>query len=122
MIAETGLEQVADEKVSSYSRGIVQRLLFAQMLLNDPSLLIMDEPESGLDPFWVKEWKQHIASFRKRGKTVIFSSHHLRDALESSSRIIIFSNGGIISDTAPAAWLSVSDPESFFFDRISAGV
>jgi ABC-2 type transport system ATP-binding protein len=78
---ETVLEQVdlstsADEKVATYSKGMLQRLMIAQTLLTDPDLLILDEPTNGLDPY--SQWKvrQIIAALRRQGKTILLCSHY----------------------------------------------
>jgi ABC-type multidrug transport system ATPase subunit len=115
-LIETGLENAAGDNITGYSRGMVQRLLFSQMLLGDPDLLIMDEPESGLDPYWVHEWKNHMKLFREKGKTVIFSSHHLPDALEVAGRIIVFHKGRVVSDEQPLKWSqSGLGPDKYMF-------
>jgi ABC-2 type transport system ATP-binding protein len=63
-----------------YSKGMLQRLGLAQALINDPELVVLDEPMSGLDPIGRKEVRDLIASLRDEGKTVLFSTHILSDA------------------------------------------
>ncbi|MEZ2659529.1 ABC transporter ATP-binding protein [Aneurinibacillus aneurinilyticus] len=112
-----GLTDAAGREPSSYSRGMMQRLLFAQMILDEPDILLMDEPGNGLDPFWVEEWKQWIEAYRKRGATIIFSSHLLHDVLAVSERILLMHNGRLLKDEPAEAWRSdVRSPEQRFLD------
>ena len=111
----TGLTEAADKDAASYSRGMLQRLLFAQMMLGDPDVLLMDEPGNGLDPFWVDEWKKWILKYREQGKTILFASHMLRDVVAVADRIILLHEGKMISDEPVHHWLKDSlEPEERF--------
>uniref|UniRef100_UPI002613E6D3 ABC transporter ATP-binding protein n=1 Tax=Thermococcus sp. TaxID=35749 RepID=UPI002613E6D3 len=77
LLETVNLWEVRDKKVGKFSKGMRQRLLLAQALINDPELLILDEPMSGLDPKGIAEFKEIIREQRKAGKTVFFSSHIL---------------------------------------------
>ena len=79
--------------VTTFSKGMRQRLLFAQSLLAKPPLLIMDEPTNGLDPFWMNEFVSHIRRVKEEGHTVIFSTHQLEIA-EQVADYIVFMNSG----------------------------
>ncbi len=74
-----GLEGKEDLKLKKFSKGMIQRLGFAQTLINDPEIIILDEPFSGLDPIGRKELRDLIISLKKSGKTIFFSSHILQD-------------------------------------------
>ncbi len=74
-----GLKGKEDLKLKKFSKGMIQRLGFAQTLINDPEIIILDEPFSGLDPIGRKELRDLIISLKKSGKTIFFSSHILQD-------------------------------------------
>ena len=79
--------------VRRYSKGMVQRLGVAQALVQDPDLVILDEPMSGLDPIGRRDVRALILSLRDEGKTVVFSSHILSDAETLCSRVAILAAG-----------------------------
>lgn len=79
--------------VRRYSKGMVQRLGVAQALVQDPDLVILDEPMSGLDPIGRRDVRALILSLRDEGKTVLFSSHILSDAETLCSRVAILAAG-----------------------------
>jgi ABC-2 type transport system ATP-binding protein len=79
LLTTVGLEHARDRQLRKFSRGMLQRIGIAQALINDPKLLILDEPMSGLDPMGRKEMRDIIIGCRKQDKTVIFSSHILSD-------------------------------------------
>jgi len=90
-----GLTGVEDRKLSSYSKGMVQRLLFAATLLNDPELLILDEPMSGLDPVGRSIIASVIRKLKEEGRAVFYSSHIIQDVERLSDRVAIIVNGEI---------------------------
>jgi len=84
-----------ERKIGSYSKGMVQRLLFAATLLNDPELLILDEPMSGLDPVGRSIIASILKELKEKGKTVFYSSHIIQDVERLSDRVAIIVNGEI---------------------------
>ncbi|MEA1913446.1 MAG: ABC transporter ATP-binding protein [candidate division WOR-3 bacterium] len=88
-----GLKDSMGKRISSYSKGMVQRIGFAQALIGDPELLILDEPLSGLDPIGRREIKDLIEGEKSKGKTILFSSHILSDVEAICSRVGIILNG-----------------------------
>lgn len=87
-------EEVLDRKVSSYSKGMRQRLNMAQALSADPDLLILDEPTSGLDPVGTREFYEILEKVRSRKKlTVILSSHILAEIEDKTERVAVIKNG-----------------------------
>ncbi|WP_457742117.1 ATP-binding cassette domain-containing protein [Thermococcus sp.] len=90
------LWEVRNKKVGKFSKGMRQRLLLAQALINDPELLILDEPMSGLDPKGIAEFKEIIREQRKAGKTVFFSSHILAHVEEICDTVGVIVKGRLI--------------------------
>lgn len=82
--------------LKQHSKGMMQRIGLAQALINDPELLILDEPMNGLDPIGRKEFKEVLISQRDQGKTVFFSSHILADVAEMCDRVSIVAGGKIV--------------------------
>jgi ABC-2 type transport system ATP-binding protein len=90
-----GLTHARDLPLRGYSKGMNQRIGLAQALLNDPELVILDEPQSGLDPLGRKDVRDIILSLRAKGKTVMFSSHILQDAELICDRVAILNQGSL---------------------------
>jgi len=90
-----GLEVVQDRPVGEYSKGMQRRIGLAQALINDPQLLILDEPTSGMDPVGAKQIKDLIALLAQRGKTVLLCSHLLADVEDLCDRVAIMYGGKI---------------------------
>ena len=104
LLAEVGLEQAADRRIGTYSRGMMQRIGLAQALINDPDLVILDEPTSGLDPLARMEIRRIIAALREAGKTVFFSSHELSEVERVCDQLAILT-GGVVAVQGAAAEL-----------------
>jgi ABC-2 type transport system ATP-binding protein len=93
LIELVGLERARDTPLKKYSKGMLQRAGIAQALVNDPDLVVLDEPMSGLDPIGRREVRDIIESLREQGKTVFFSSHILADVELSCDRAGILVKG-----------------------------
>jgi ABC-2 type transport system ATP-binding protein len=91
------LERAADVRLRTYSKGMLQRVGMAQALVNDPRLLILDEPQSGLDPLGRKQVRDIILQLRAEGRTVLFSSHILSDAEMICDRVGIMNRGRLVA-------------------------
>ncbi len=90
-----GLMAVANRPVGTFSKGMARRIGLAQALINDPDLLILDEPTTGLDPIGTKQIKDLILKLVERGKTVLLCSHLLADVEDVCDRIAILYGGKI---------------------------
>ncbi len=88
-----GLASVAYRRVGEYSKGMQRRIGLAQALINDPDLLILDEPTAGMDPIGTRQFKDLIRTLAQRGKTVILSSHLLADVEDVCNRVSILYGG-----------------------------
>ncbi|MBQ9337433.1 MAG: ABC transporter ATP-binding protein [Lentisphaeria bacterium] len=95
LLEMVGLSHAKNRPVGEFSKGMTRRIGLAQAMINDPSLLILDEPTSGLDPLGCREVKDLIHLFKKRGKTVIVTSHLLSDIEDVCDRVIILYGGKI---------------------------
>lgn len=95
LIATVGLQEVQRRKVSTFSKGMRQRLLFAQALLAKPPLLVMDEPTNGLDPYWMESFTQQVLEAKQQGHGIIFSTHQL-DIAEAVADDIYFLKQGVV--------------------------
>ncbi len=96
LLKRVGLWEAADKQLRKYSKGMLQRAGLAQALINDPDVLFLDEPMSGLDPLGRREVRDLIASLRDQGKTVFFSSHVLSDVEALCDRVAIMNKGCLI--------------------------
>ena len=95
LIARVGLGQARGQNLKKFSKGMLQRAGLAMALINDPDLVVLDEPMSGLDPVGRKEIRDLILELRDQGKTVFFSSHILSDVESMSDRVAIVVGGRI---------------------------
>ncbi len=95
LLEMVGLTAVQFRPVREYSKGMQRRIGIAQALINDPELLILDEPTTGLDPIGTRQIKDLILELGRRGKTVILSSHLLGDVEDCVDRMVILYGGKI---------------------------
>jgi ABC-2 type transport system ATP-binding protein len=96
LLALVGLERSARVPMRRFSKGMVQRAGLAQALINDPELLLLDEPMSGLDPLGRRLVRHLILDQRKAGKTVLFSTHILSDAETLCDRVAVLRAGRLV--------------------------
>jgi ABC-2 type transport system ATP-binding protein len=96
LLKEVGIYDARNFSIKTYSKGMRQRLSFAQAIIHDPSYIFLDEPLDGLDPLGRKAFKKHIRDLKKRGKTVFFSSHVLFDAEELCDEVVIIHKGRLL--------------------------
>jgi len=104
-----GLTHARRRPVGEFSKGMQRRIGLAQAMINDPSLLILDEPTSGLDPIGCKEVKDLILMLKKRGKTVLVTSHLLSDVEDVCDRVIILYGGKIRATGTLDALLTIPE-------------
>jgi ABC-2 type transport system ATP-binding protein len=93
LLERVGLGDAADTQMRRFSKGMIQRIGIAQALVNDPELVFLDEPMSGLDPLGRREVRQVIGALKSRGVTVFFSSHILPDVEALCDRVAIMNRG-----------------------------
>jgi len=121
LLRDMSLEQAADTHLRKYSKGMLQRIGIAQALINDPELVLLDEPMTGLDPVGRVEVKRIIETLHERGRTVLFNSHILSDVHELCSRIAIMREGRVVWEGAVAEALDEAPSlEDFFMKVVTA--
>ena len=103
-----GLAHARHRRVGEFSKGMARRIGLAQAMINDPSLLIFDEPTSGLDPLGCREVKDLIMELKKRGKTVLITSHLLSDVEDICDRVVILYGGKVRAQGSLNELLTVS--------------
>ena len=101
LIARVGLERAQSQSLKKFSKGMLQRAGLAQALMNDPELVVLDEPMSGLDPIGRKEVRDLIVELRDQGKTVFFSTHILTDVEAITDQVAIIARGQLQAHGTP---------------------
>lgn len=101
-LLEVGLQDTGKKSVTSFSKGMRQRVLFAQAMLARPPLILMDEPTNGLDPYWMESFVQLTREAATRGQTIIFSTHQLQIAEALADEIYFLQSGVVKMSGTPA--------------------
>ncbi len=97
LLEQVGLQEAQHRQLRKFSKGMLQRIGLAQALIQDPELVVLDEPMSGLDPMGRKEVRDLILSLREQGKTVFFSTHILSDVEMVCDRVGILAKGKMLA-------------------------
>jgi ABC-2 type transport system ATP-binding protein len=114
-----GLSEAADRRVGGYSKGMLQRIGLAQALVQDPGLLVLDEPTAGVDPVGSREIRDLILALKARGKTILLCSHLLSQVQEICDRVGILARGQLVREGRVEDLLSVRDRTEIVFDQVS---
>jgi ABC-2 type transport system ATP-binding protein len=114
-----GLKAVANRPVGTFSKGMARRIGLAQALINDPELLILDEPTTGLDPIGTRQIKDLVIELAKRGKTILLCSHLLADVEDVCDRISILYGGKVQAEGHVRDLLLQSNKMQITTDTIS---
>jgi ABC-2 type transport system ATP-binding protein len=109
LIERVGLKHAASRPLKEYSKGMVRRVGLAQCLINDPELVLLDEPTSGMDPIGSREIKDLILDLKKQGKTVLLSSHLLADVEDVCDRVAMLYRGRLQLEGRVSDLLEVGD-------------
>lgn len=116
ILNKVGLEEHKKKLFKNYSLGMKQRLYFAYALINNPKIIILDEPFNGIDPITSKLFKDLIQELAQSGCTILVSSHIISDIKEISDKIIILDNGIKIYDNSIKAEDNI---ENIFISKVS---
>lgn len=95
LLGMVGMSKWADKKISTYSKGMMQRVGLAQALVNDPDLIVLDEPTDGVDPVGRREIRDVMLTLRDKGKTIMLNSHLLSEVETVCDRVSILVQGNV---------------------------
>jgi ABC-2 type transport system ATP-binding protein len=98
LLALVGLTNARDRRLGTYSKGMLQRIGLAQALVNEPRLIVLDEPPAGVDPAGSRDIRDLIVNLKRQGTTVLLSSHLLAQAQEICDRVGILANGVLVRE------------------------
>jgi heme exporter protein A len=119
LLEAVGLTSRAEDPVGTLSRGLQQRASLARALVHDPQLLFLDEPFTGLDPLGARALCRALARLREQGRTVVLTTHDLRQGLALSDRWLLLARGRIVDNGRSAD----TDPRRFeetYVERVGA--
>ena len=120
LLTMVGLDRAKKRQLKEYSKGMTRRVGLAQALINDPELIVLDEPTTGLDPIGTREMKDMILDLKARGKTVVMCSHLLADVQDVCDRIAILHQGDLKELGRVDSLLKVADITQIRGRRFSA--
>jgi ABC-2 type transport system ATP-binding protein len=99
LLDRVGLAERASERVETYSRGMRQRLHIARALLNDPKVLLLDEPSSGLDPDHARQLRELVSTLSAEGRAILLTTHDMLEAEQVCQRVVILREGRVVRRT-----------------------
>jgi ABC-2 type transport system ATP-binding protein len=120
VLEQVGLSAAADRRLSTYSKGMLQRIGLAQALVHDPQILILDEPTAGVDPEGTAAIAAIIRDLKARGKTILLSSHLLSQMEDLCDRIAIINRGRLLCEGAVEDLLRLEGVESYQVEGLDA--
>ena len=119
LLATVGLTGARDARLSTYSKGMLQRIGLAQALIHNPKLLVLDEPTAGVDPAGSRDIQDLIASLKNRGTTVLLSSHLLTQVQEVCDRIGILHRGRLLREGRLESLLGIENQTELVLENAS---
>ncbi len=119
LLEMVGLSHARNRCVGEFSKGMARRIGLAQAMINDPEFLILDEPTSGLDPIGCREVKDLILTLKKRGKTVLVTSHLLSDMEDVCDRVVILYGGKIRAEGSLSELLQISGRDTLSIPHLA---
>jgi ABC-2 type transport system ATP-binding protein len=122
MLALVGLTEARTRRLAGYSKGMLQRIGLAQALIQEPALLVLDEPTAGVDPAGAREMRDLILELKTRGITVLLSSHLLGQVQEICDRVGILANGVLVREGALSDLLGVENQTQFIVENGEPGL
>ena len=120
VIKLVGMTEAADRRVGTYSKGMLQRIGLAQSLVHDPQLVILDEPTAGVDPLGSAAIAEIVRELKRRGKTVLLSSHLLAQIEGLCDRVAILHRGKLVREGRIDDLVEERDAESLVVQGLSA--
>jgi ABC-2 type transport system ATP-binding protein len=122
MLALVGLTNSGKRRLAGYSKGMLQRIGLAQALIQEPALLVLDEPTAGVDPAGAREICDLILALKTRGATVLLSSHLLGHVQEICDRVGILANGVLVREGPLRELLGVESQTQFVIEGASVAL
>ncbi len=120
MLAVVGLSRRTDDLVRTFSRGMVQRLTIARALLHNPPVLLLDEPDTGLDPQAAAMLAHLLREVAGAGRTILLTTHNLARGVDFADRVVVLAGGRIVADE-PAHTLTSSTLAELYADAVTQG-
>lgn len=120
LLATVRLEHARDRRLGGYSKGMLQRIGLAQAMIQEPRLLVLDEPTAGVDPAGSREIRDLILGFKERGITVLLCSHLLEQVQEICDRIGILNHGELIREGALHELIAIEEQTELILENASA--
>ncbi len=122
LLSLVGLENAADRRIGGYSKGMLQRIGLAQALVQEPRLLVLDEPTAGVDPAGSREIRDLILDFKMRGITVLLCSHLLGQVQEICDRVGILHRGVLVREGRLEELISIGNQTELILENASPDV
>ncbi len=119
LLALVGLEDARDRRIGGYSKGMLQRIGLAQAIIQDPRLVVLDEPTAGVDPIGSRQIRDLILGLKARGMTVLLTSHLLEQVQEVCDRVGIMARGHLLREGNLDALVSVETQTEFVVENAS---
>lgn len=117
-----GLQEARDRRLGGYSKGMLQRIGLAQALLGEPKLVVLDEPTAGVDPAGSREIRDLILDLKRRGITVLLSSHLLTQVQEICDRVGILAHGVLVREGRVEDLLAIEDQTELILQNATPDV
>jgi ABC-2 type transport system ATP-binding protein len=117
LLKRVGLEDAADRRIGGYSKGMLQRIGLAQALVQQPQLLVLDEPTAGVDPAGSREIRDLILDFKHRGLTVLLCSHLLSQVQEICDRVGILHQGRLVREGRLEELISIENQTELIIEN-----
>ncbi len=114
-----GLTNARDRRLSTYSKGMLQRIGLAQALIHEPKLLVLDEPTAGVDPAGSRDIRNLIVDLKQRGITVLLSSHLLAQAQEICDRVGILADGVLVREGRLEELIAIENQTELILENAS---
>jgi ABC-2 type transport system ATP-binding protein len=119
MLDLVGLTDARDQRLSTYSKGMLQRIGLAQALINEPKLVVLDEPTAGVDPAGSRDIRNIIVDLKKRGVAVLLSSHLLGQVQEICDRVGILAKGSLVREGRLEELLAIENRSELVLENAS---
>ncbi len=122
LLALVGLEEARDRRVGTFSKGMLQRIGLAQAIVQDPRLVVLDEPTAGVDPAGSRQIRDLILGLKSRGMTVLLTSHLLEQVQEVCDRVGIMARGRLLQEGRLESLIEVGNQTQYVVENAPPGL